>query len=34
MIQLAFTAYFEIVFVLFGSLCVASVPKALHMKYR
>lgn len=33
-IQLAFTAYFEIVFVLFGSLCIASIPRALHMKYR
>ena len=33
-IKLAFTAYFEIVFVLFGSLCIASIPRALHMKYR
>lgn len=33
-IAIAFTLYFEVVFVLFGSLCIASIPKALHIKYR
>lgn len=33
-IEAAFTLYFEVVFVLFGSLCVASIPHALHIKYK
>lgn len=33
-IKAAFTLYFEVVLVLFGSLIIASIPHALHMKYR
>lgn len=33
-IEVAFALYFEVVLVLFGSLCVASIPHALHIKYK
>jgi uncharacterized membrane protein YhaH (DUF805 family) len=33
-VQEAFILYFEVVLILFGSLIIASVPRALHMKYR
>ena len=33
-ITIAFTLYFEVILVLFGSLCVASVFNALHLKYK
>ncbi len=33
-INVAFTNYFEFVFVFFGSLCAASIFDALHCKYR
>lgn len=33
-LEIAFALYFEVVLVLFGSLCVASVPHALHIKYK
>ena len=33
-IDLAFTAYFETVFVLFGSMSVGSVFEAFHLKYK
>lgn len=33
-IELAFTSYFEFVFVFFGALCIASVFNAMHLKYK
>ena len=33
-IKFAFTLYFEVIFVLFGSLCCASIFNALHLKYK
>jgi hypothetical protein len=33
-IDVGFTAYFETVLVLFGSMCVASVFEAFHLKYK
>lgn len=33
-VEFAFALYFEVVLVVFGSLCVASIPHALHLKYK
>lgn len=33
-VEEAFNLYFEVVLVLFGSLCISSVPHALHIKYK
>lgn len=33
-ITIAFTDYFEVVFIIFGSLCVSSVLGAFHQKYK
>lgn len=33
-INVAFTAYFEVVFVIFGSLSVSSILSAYHLKYK
>ena len=33
-INIAFSLYFEVILILFGSLCVASVFNALHLKYK
>lgn len=33
-IELAFGAYFEVVFIIFGSLCLSSILGAYHQKYK
>ena len=33
-VDVAFTSYFEVVFIVFGSLCVSSVLGAYHQKYK